>query len=457
MLHNDLKKKIFLLVLAAGTFTAAAKAEEKDVLLFNNTEESLYIYEDIQLENPAGVLLPDRAAYLTAERDNAYKIESGSISGYLPKDAPLSIGDEAWEEAVKSCPLKAELKGRTVFVYEENDLSGRIVDLMSEGDTVSVTKQEDHVLEVVTLNGIEGYMAAKGTEVKPVLEYAEEIDWDIYYKEHPEAYSTYGSDEEYDQRQGITGRLTGEQIARYACQFEGNPYVWGGESLTDGADCSGFIQSVYKHFGINIPRTSYEMRTAGRMVSEGWVQELASPGDIICYEGHAALYIGDGQIIHASNPKDGIKISRADYREILCVRRILGSRDAADLDKKSVEILCRIVEAEAAGEGLKGKMLVAGVILNRLESPAFPDTVEKIVFARSGGTWQFSPVGNGRYYTVKISEETRKAVYKALNGEDHTQGALYFMARAYSDKKNAAWFDHSLEYLFQYGSHEFFK
>lgn len=457
MLYNNIKKGIFLLVIMAGWSAVNVRASDKRPLLFNDTGENVYIYDNIHLENPIGVLLPDRAAYLVKEKEGVFEIESGVITGYLPKDTQLPAGNAAWDAAMNSCPLTAQLKGRTVFVYEEENLSGRIVDLMSEGDAVSITKEGSRSLEVVTLNGIEGYMAAKEAEVQPMLEFAEEIDWDTYYREHPEAYSTYGSDEEYDERQGITYELTGEQIAGYACQFVGNPYVWGGESLTDGADCSGFIQAVYQHFGIHIPRTSYEMRSHGRLVSEGYKEELASPGDIICYDGHVALYIGGGQIVHASNPEEGIKISKADYRNVLCIRRVLNNRISINLDEESMEILYRIVEAEAAGEGLKGKMLVAGVILNRLEDSRFPNTIKGIVFSKKGGRYQFSPVGNGRYYKVQVTEETKRAVDKTVSGKDYTQGALYFMARAFADKKNAAWFDQALEFLFQYGNHEFFK
>lgn len=115
------------------------------------------------------------------------------------------------------------------------------------------------------------------------------------------------------------GTGTGSDIAVYACQFVGNPYVPGGTSLTNGADCSGFTQSVYKAYGYSIPRTSAAQRTAGREVSYAEAQ----PGDLICYAGHVAIYLGNGRIVHASSVKTGIKYGNAAYKTILSVRRIV--------------------------------------------------------------------------------------------------------------------------------------
>ncbi|MDE6364227.1 MAG: C40 family peptidase [Lachnospiraceae bacterium] len=115
------------------------------------------------------------------------------------------------------------------------------------------------------------------------------------------------------------GSAKGKDVANYACGFVGNPYVAGGTSLTKGADCSGFTQSVYKAFGYSLPRNSTSQRSVGREVSYA----EAEPGDIICYPGHVAIYIGNGKIVHASSAKTGIKISNALYRDILCVRRVV--------------------------------------------------------------------------------------------------------------------------------------
>lgn len=121
------------------------------------------------------------------------------------------------------------------------------------------------------------------------------------------------------------------------------------------------------------------------------------------------------------------------------------------------EVLLRIVEAEATGEDIKGKMLVANVILNRVKSSQFPDTVKEVVFQKNERTTQFSPIADGRYWSVSISKSTREAVERVLNGEDESQGALYFSARSKAKKSNMNWFDNNLTWLFKYGGHEFYK
>lgn len=116
----------------------------------------------------------------------------------------------------------------------------------------------------------------------------------------------------------VTG-VSGDSVVNFACQFLGNPYVWGGTDLVNGADCSGFTQSVYANFGISLPRTSFEQRSAGREVSYA----NAQPGDLICYAGHVAIYTGNDGIVHASSPTVGIVRGTATYRPILSVRRVL--------------------------------------------------------------------------------------------------------------------------------------
>ena len=158
----------------------------------------------------------------------------------------------------------------------------------------------------------------EGNEVDPNEVVTEDSSDEVEYDEYG---NVIDSDNTVDPSEyESSGSGSGSSVVDYATQFVGNPYVWGGTSLTNGADCSGFVQSVYSNFGVSLPRTSYEQQNAGREVS----YSEAQPGDLICYGGHVAIYMGGGKIVHASNSRDGIKISNdATYRTILSVRRLV--------------------------------------------------------------------------------------------------------------------------------------
>lgn len=154
-------------------------------------------------------------------------------------------------------------------------------------------------------DGSYDYSETQYDEYGNVIDTDNTVDYDTY--ESSSSSSSYSSG-------------SGSAVVDFATQYVGNPYVWGGTSLTNGADCSGFVQSVYANFGVSLPRTSYEQQNAGTEVSYADAQ----PGDLICYGGHVAIYMGNGQIVHASNSVDGIKISNdATYRTITSVRRLV--------------------------------------------------------------------------------------------------------------------------------------
>lgn len=142
-------------------------------------------------------------------------------------------------------------------------------------------------------------------------------------------------------------------------------------------------------------------------------------------------------------------------RWIECERLSLNYR--YNISYSEMEILCRIVQAEAGGEDMTGKILVANVILNRVDSPAFPNDIRSVVFQSANGCYQFSPIMDGRYYSVVISEETKEAVERALLGEDLSQGALYFVSRRNVAPDRMEWFDCNLTKVEEHGGHEFFR
>jgi len=139
-----------------------------------------------------------------------------------------------------------------------------------------------------------------------------------------------------------------------------------------------------------------------------------------------------------------------DYQKLVRCEPILFS-------KEELDALYHIVESEAGIEDEEGKLLVANVVLNRVDSDCFPNTITEVVLQRENGVTQFAPVSNGRFWKVKISEETIRAVDRALEGEDISQGALFFVARKYADSQRIKWFDEKLTYLFTHGGHEFFS
>ena len=163
--------------------------------------------------------------------------------------------------------------------------------------------------------------SSDGTSDYEYDEYGNVIDTDNTVDYNSDASSSgSSSDSSSDSSSASSSSGSGSSVVSYATQFVGNPYVWGGTSLTSGADCSGFVQSVYANFGVSLPRTSYEQQNAGYEVSYADAQ----PGDLICYGGHVAIYMGNGQIVHASNARDGIKVSdNAAYRTITSVRRLV--------------------------------------------------------------------------------------------------------------------------------------
>lgn len=221
----------------------------------------------------------------------------------------------AEEEARRQA--EAEAAAAAAAAEEEAQQEEETVVYDEEGNEVDAGEAAENGETVYDEEGNE----VDAEEVAAEEDYSESEE-DYEYDEYGNVIDTANTVDpsEYESSSSSSSSGSGSSVVDYATQFVGNPYVWGGTSLTDGADCSGFVQSVYKNFGVDLPRTSYEQQNAGTEVS----YEDAQPGDLICYGGHVAIYMGDGKIVHASNAKDGIKVSdNAAYRTILSVRRLV--------------------------------------------------------------------------------------------------------------------------------------
>lgn len=220
----------------------------------------------------------------------------------------LSFGSKLNNTAVVSADeVKYIVNTDDLNVRMDADSDSAILTVLDKGTIVTVTDKKGDYSKIIV----------PSTSSASSLTDESEIAY-VYSK-----YLTKGTSLDEEVSVGSTSSSSvkkGQQVVNYAKKFVGNPYRWGGTSLTRGADCSGFVQSVYKHFGKKLPRTSYSQRKVGTKVSS---LKKAKAGDIICYSGHVAIYMGNNKIVHASTRKTGIKISNnAAYRKIVSIRRV---------------------------------------------------------------------------------------------------------------------------------------
>ena len=229
-------------------------------MAFANVQTFLYIRSEPTTESEwLGKLYPDNAAKIIGPVGEWTKIQSGTVTGYVYSDY-IIIGKNADQKAREMVSQTESQQEEEAFVYAES-------------------KEE----EAARLQAEAEEAARKAAE------------------------------------EAAAKAQTGQAIVDYACQFIGNPYVWGGTSLTEGADCSGFVQSVFAHFGISLPRTTWDMENVGTPVS----YDQAVAGDLTLYDGHVGIYMGNGESVNAINSQRGIGILPATYTNILTVRRLI--------------------------------------------------------------------------------------------------------------------------------------
>ncbi len=240
---------------------------------FVTVTEDVALVMEVADESSASVgkVYRDSVVKITERSDAWSKIESGNVVGYV-KTENLITGKDA----------VAHVKTLLTEVYPETDI-------------LTLTKEE-----------IEGVFSVGETAEDEAARLAAEEAARV-----AEEQARIAAEKEASRQKGV-------EIVNYAKRFIGNPYVYGGTSLTRGTDCSGFVMGVYRHFGVSLPHSSYSMRKVGRAVSYNDMQ----PGDIVCYSGHVGIYAGNGQIVNAINERKGINFSSATYKRIITIRRI---------------------------------------------------------------------------------------------------------------------------------------
>ena len=294
-----------------------------------NIEGSLRVRAEASTDAEiVGKLYPYAVAHVVERGEEWSKVESGSVSGYVANEF-LMFGDEAGAYLTENYKYCASVEVPALNVRQDQSTESECIGSVTGGQELDVLGETDEWVEIQYNDDTVGYVAKEFVEVGwnyPTAMTLEEeqamIEAALAEKAAKAAQTTTRSSEIAvlpPVNTSAEGLALGQQIASYACQFVGNPYVYGGSSLTNGTDCSGFTMAVYAQFGYSLSHSSAVQMSQGTAVSLDALQ----PGDIICYSGHVGLYIGGGQIVHASTESTGIIISNMYYTSPIGARRIV--------------------------------------------------------------------------------------------------------------------------------------
>lgn len=287
---------------ASETLWAGTPLEGYTNIAISNVEDNLNIRAEASTDSKLVGKMRNDSACDVVEIDGEWAhVVSGEVEGYVKAEF-LITGQEAVDKALELGQTMAKVMTDGLNVRKEPSTESERMTQVASGERLLVLEELEEWVKV-EIDGEEGYVAAEFVEVTNELKTALTITEALY-------------------GEGVTDARVA--ICEYAKQFVGNPYVWGGVSLTRGADCSGFVLSVYKNFGVSLPHSSRAQANCGTRIS---TSEL-KPGDLIFYGSgrsinHVAMYIGNGQVVHASNSRTGIIISNAFYRSPICATRLI--------------------------------------------------------------------------------------------------------------------------------------
>ncbi len=333
-----------------------AEEEEFTDLVIAKVDNYVYVRSEPSEESEyTGKLYNNSVGNKLSVSGDWIKIKSGNTEGYV-KSSYVVTGDEAEELAKEVGSRNAKVLTTTLYVRSDASKDAEVIGMVPMDDVLSVIDEDNEGWAKVSVEEGEGYVSDEFIKIYTDFVHAEskaeeEARLEKEEREREEARkaaeaaakaeeaaraknsknsksskssssskSSGSSSSSGGSNYSASGSGSGSAVANYALQFVGNPYVYGGSSLTNGTDCSGFVMSVYRKFGISLPHSSGADRSVGYAVSGGLAN--AQAGDIVCYSGHVGIYIGGGQIVHASTAKTGIKVSSANYRSAVAVRRI---------------------------------------------------------------------------------------------------------------------------------------